>query len=201
MTTGGSRRELILQAMLRVVGRKGYAETAVADVIAEAETSRTTFYKNFENKEECFLAAYDLLVERILDAVGADCEERLPWPERVRVGLERIAELFAAEPELGRTAIVEVATAGSAARQRHWKAVARFTDFLADGERLAGDRELPGDIALMAVGGVSGLIFDHLAGGRAEELPELVPELLFVTLAPYLGPAAAAEEMRRVAGS
>ncbi|MFP5389836.1 MAG: TetR/AcrR family transcriptional regulator, partial [Thermoleophilia bacterium] len=40
-----SRRDLILAAMIRVVGSKGYKETSVADVIEEAGTSRTTFYK------------------------------------------------------------------------------------------------------------------------------------------------------------
>ena len=52
-----SRRDRILTAMIRVVGRKGYDATSVADVIAEADTSRTTFYKHFEDKHDCFLAA------------------------------------------------------------------------------------------------------------------------------------------------
>jgi AcrR family transcriptional regulator len=53
-----SRRDLILAAMIRVVGEKGYKQTSVADVIEKAGTSRTTFYKHFEDKHDCFLAAY-----------------------------------------------------------------------------------------------------------------------------------------------
>ena len=67
MAAPESRRELILEAMVRVVGRKGYKETSVADVIEEAETSRTTFYKHFEDKHDCFLAAYDMLVDRVFE--------------------------------------------------------------------------------------------------------------------------------------
>jgi hypothetical protein len=48
---------------------------------------------------------------------------------------------------------------------------------------------------------VSGLIFDELQASRAETLPGLFPDLLFAMLVPYLGPQAAAEEMRRAAGS
>ena len=199
MAGSETRRQLILEAMVRVVGRKGYKATSVADVIEEANVSRTTFYKHFEDKHECFLAAYDLVVERVLDAVVANCDAEQPWLERMRVGLTTVVELFALDPELARTAIVEVAAAGADARQRHWNAVARFTEFLADGEQLAGDRELPDNIALMAAGAVSGLIFDELLTGRAERLPELLPDLLFAMLVPYIGPSAATAEMRRAA--
>jgi AcrR family transcriptional regulator len=201
MATTESRRQLILEAMIRVVGRKGYKLTSVADVIEEAGTTRTTFYKHFDDKRDCFLAAYDLLVERVLGEVIANCDGQQPWLERVRSGLATIVELFALDPELARTAIVEVAAAGADARQRHWNAISRFTEFLEEGRDLAGGRELPDNIALMAAGAVSGLIFDELLTGRAERLPELLPDLLFAMLVPYIGPSAAAKEMRRAAAA
>lgn len=194
-----SRRQLLLEAMIRVVGAKGYKATSVADVIEEAGTSRTTFYKHFEDKQECFLAAYDMLVERVFAEVVADCDGEQPWLERVRSGLAKIVELFALDPQLARTAIVEVAAAGAEARRRHWDAVSRFTEFLEGGRELADGRELPENIALMAAGAVSGLIFDELLVGRADRLPELLPDLVFALLVPYIGPSAATEEMRKVA--
>lgn len=199
MASNETRHRDILEAMVRVVGRQGYKATSVADVIAEADVSRTTFYKHFEDKHECFLAAYDLAVKRILDEVVASCDDERPWLERVRTGLTTIVDLFALDPELARTAIVEVAAAGADARQRHWDAITRVTEFLVDGEELADGRELPENIALMAAGAVSGLIFEELLTGRAEGLPELLPDLLFALLVPYIGPGAATEEMRRAA--
>lgn len=199
MAGSETRRQLILEAMVRVVGRKGYKATSVADVIEEADVSRTTFYKHFDDKHECFLAAYDLVVERVLGEVIAKCDAGQPWLERMRVGLATVVEMFALDPELARTAIVEVAAAGADARQRHWDAVSRLTAYLAEGEELAGGRELPQNIGLMAAGAVSGLIFDELLTGRAERLPELLPDLLFAMLVPYIGPGAATEEMRRAA--
>jgi len=194
-----SRRELILSAMIRVVGRDGYKETSVADVIEEAGTSRTTFYKYFEDKHDCFLAAYDMLVEQVFAEVTSRCDGEQAWLQRVRTGLATIVELFALEPELARTAIVEVAVAGADARRRHWNAVARFTEYLEDGRELAGGRELPENISLMSAGAVSGLIFDELLAGRAAQLPAMLPDLLFAMLVPYIGPRAAADEMRRAA--
>lgn len=199
MAGSETRRQLILEAMVRVVGHQGYKATSVADVIAEADVSRTTFYKHFDDKHECFLAAYDMVTERVLDEVIANCNGEQTWLERVRIGLTTIVEMFALDPQLARTAIVEVAAAGADARQRHWDAITRFTEFLEDGEELAGGRELPDNIALMAAGAVSGLIFDELLTGRAERLPQLLPDLLFALLVPYIGPGAATEEMRRAA--
>lgn len=194
-----TRRQAILEAMVRVVGRKGYKPTSVADVIAEADVSRTTFYKHFEDKRECFLAAYDMLTERVLAEVMERCDAGLPWVERVQAGLATLVDMFALDPELARTAIVEVSAAGADARQRHWDAISRFTEFLEDGEELADGRELPENIALMAAGAVSGLIFDELLTGRAERLPQMLPDLVFALLVPYIGPGAAAEEMRKAA--
>jgi AcrR family transcriptional regulator len=196
-----SRRDLILAAMIRVVGSKGYKETSVADVIEETPTSRTTFYKYFDDKHDCFLAAYDMLVEQVFAEVVANCDGSQPWLERVETGLSTIVELFALDPKLARTAVVEVAAAGADARQRHWNAVSRFTAYLEDGRELSDGLELPENISLMSAGAVSGLIFDELLAGRAAQLQAMLPDLLFAMLVPYIGPRAAAEEMRRVAAA
>ena len=187
--------------MIRVVGAKGYKETAVADVIEEAQTSRTTFYKYFEDKHDCFLAAYEMLVEQVFGEVVAKCDGTEPWMSRMTTGLTTIVDRFAIDPQLARTAVVEVAAAGADARQLHWDAVARFTQYLEGGRELSNGRELPENISLMSAGAVSGLIFDELLAGRAAQLPAMLPDLLFAMLVPYIGPRAAAEEMRRVAAA
>jgi hypothetical protein len=43
------------------------------------------------------------------------------------------------------------------------------------------------------------MIFDEVRAGRGPELRQLLPDLLFAVLMPYLGPEAAEDEMRRVA--
>lgn len=190
-------RQLILEAMIKVVGRQGYKDTSVADVILEANTSRTTFYKYFDDKHACFLAAYPIVVERVLGALTAECDPEVAWVDRVRDGLGRVVDLFARDPELARTAIVEVAGAGAEARAMHYEMLERASEHLVEGEKLASGRELPPNLALMAAGSVSGLIFEELVAGRAKRLPQRLPELLFALLVPYLGPTEATSEMRR----
>ena len=158
-------------------------------MIEEAGTSRTTFYKHFEDKHECFLAAYEMLVEQVFAEVVANCDGEQPWLERMtRRAWRTIVDLFAVDPALARTAVVEVAAAGADARRLHWNAIARFTEYLDGGRELAGGSELPENISLMSAGAVSGLIFDELLAGRAERLPSALPDLLFAMLVPYIGP-------------
>jgi AcrR family transcriptional regulator len=54
-----SQRQRILDAVLDVVGERGYAAATVAHITTAAGVSRTTFYEQFRNKEEAFLTAYD----------------------------------------------------------------------------------------------------------------------------------------------
>lgn len=188
-----SRRQPILEAMIRVAGEKGYRATSVADVVAAAGASRTTFYKHFDDKQDCFLAAFDLAAERILAETLSACPGERPWRERMHSGLEAIVALFARDPTLARTAIVEIAAAGAAGRRRHSIALGSFARLLEPDRELPRRAELPPNTALMAVSAVAGLIFDELQAGRAADLPARLPELEFALLVPFIGPRAAAE--------
>lgn len=195
VTDTESRRQSILEATIHVVGRQGYAGTSVADVIAEAGVSRTTFYNHFADRHECFRAAYPIAVGRVQAAVGGGCggEER-PWVERARAALEAVVELFAVDPELARTTLVEAAAAGGEPLARRQAALERMAQLLGTGDDVPRARELPPGTAQMAVGAVTGLLFDEIRAGRAGELPDRLPDLLFALLVPYLGPREAAAE-------
>lgn len=199
MASTESRRQLILGAMIRVVGAKGYRDASVNDIIEAADTSRTTFYKHFEGKHDCFLAAYEMLADRIFDELVAKCDGEQAWMVRMTNGLTMIVERFADDPALARTATVEVGAAGADARRLHLQTITRFTEYLDAGRELADGEALPENISLMSAGAVSGLIFDEVLAGRAEQLPDHLPDLLFAMLVPYVGPQAAAAEMRRAA--
>ncbi len=66
-----SQRQRILDAVLDVVGERGYAAATVADVTTAAGVSRTTFYEQFRNKQDAFLTAYDEFGERFLADLAA----------------------------------------------------------------------------------------------------------------------------------
>ncbi len=156
--------------MIRAVAAKGYAATTVGDVTKAAGVSRTTFYEMFEDKEACFLAAYDDMVDRLIRRVIAAYERQdSPWPQRARTGLAALLEALAAEPDLARLAFVDVGSAGPAAQRRYRAAVQRFAPLFDEGRDFApGGRSLPPNTSRMAIGGVTGLIARRAGRGTGK---------------------------------
>jgi AcrR family transcriptional regulator len=190
-----SQRDRLLDAAVTVVAEKGYGAMTVADLTKEAGVSRTTFYELFEDKEACFLAAYDAAADVLARRIAAAFETQEAWPDRVRAGLIVLLESLAGEPQVARLALVDVGSAGPRAQRRYRAALQRMTPFFDEGRDFApGGRRLPANTSRMVIGAVTGLVADEIEAGRAEGLPDLLPEILFATLVPYVGPAAAAKE-------
>ena len=61
-------------------------------------------------------------------------------------------------------------------------------------EDQAPQRDLPAITAEVLVGGIYEAIFRRIADGRVADLPALVPDLIELTLLPYVG----AEDARRL---
>jgi AcrR family transcriptional regulator len=195
-----SQRDRLLEAAVRVAAAKGYAATTIGDLTKQAGVSRTTFYELFEDKEACFLAAYDNAVETLVRRVVAAYESEQRWPERARAGLAALLEALAEEPALARLALVDVGSAGPVAQRRSRAAVQRLTPLFDEGRDFAASgRNLPPNTSRMAIGAVTGLISDELLAGRAEQLPGLLSDALFATLVPYIGPDAATREVGQLA--
>ena len=191
-----SQRERLLEAAIRVVSSKGYAATTVADLTRKAGISRTTFYAMFDDKEACFLAAYDGVVDALVRRISKAYDAEEGWPRRARAGLAALLEALAEEPDVARLALVDVGSAGPAAQRRYRGALQRLTPLFDEGRDFApGGRGLPANTSRMAIGAVAGLISDELAAGRAKQLSDLLSDVLFATLVPYIGPVAAAREV------
>jgi AcrR family transcriptional regulator len=194
-----SQRKRIHQAMIDVVAERGYPETRVVDVIGVAGVSRKTFYELFDSKEDCFLAAYDVLLGNLLADAGEGFEARpgAPWGERVEGALRALLEHLAEHPQEARFAIVEVLAAGPKALARRDAALRQFTGFLESG-RSETSVELPGLISLALAGGISELLYTEILHGAVSQLPSRLPDLMFWVTLPFLGPEAATAERERV---
>jgi AcrR family transcriptional regulator len=196
-----SDRERLLEAMVRVAAAKGYEAATIPDVAEFAGLSEAAFEAEFASKAECFLEAYDAVIDVLVAHVASAFEAAAaePWPERIAAGLRALVELLAAEADIARMAMVEVTAAGEEARERYRAALARFTPFLEEGRTYSGQGDaLPPDTARFAIGGATSMIFDEIRAGRGPELARLLPDVLFAVLMPYLGAEAAEDEMRRL---
>lgn len=194
-----SQRNRIHQAMIEVVSGRGYPETRVVDVIGVAGVSRKTFYEIFESKEDCFLAAYDMLLENLLaEATDAfESQTETPWAERVGATLEVLLVNLSGHPDEARFAIVEVLAAGPKALARRDSALRQFTGFLETG-RSESSVELPGITTLAVAGGINEILYSEILHGAGAGLPNRLPDLMFWVALPFLGAEAAADERERL---
>jgi AcrR family transcriptional regulator len=185
--------------MVKVVSERGYPGTRVIDVIGSVGVSRKTFYELFESKEDCFLAAYDALLGRLLSetADSFEADPAATWPERIAAALGTLLERLAGHPDEARFAVVEVLAAGPKALARRDAALRRFSDFL-DSCRTQASPELPAITSLSVVGGVNELLYSEILQSAAARLPNRLPDLMFWITLPYLGAPAANGERERV---
>jgi AcrR family transcriptional regulator len=171
----------------------------VVDVIGVAGVSRKTFYELFESKEDCFLAAYDVLLQNLLEEATDAYEPRgeSPWVERVSGALEALLEHLSRHPDEARFATVEVLAAGPKALARRDSALRQFSGFLEPG-RSETAVELPGITSLAIAGGVNELLYSEILHGAVARLPSRLPDLMFWVALPFLGAEAAAGERERL---
>lgn len=179
------QRERLLNAMAHVVAAVGYEETSVERVLVQAGVSRRTFYELFDDKEDCFVAAYDEAMRqalRIVKEAYLDCEA----PERrIEAALAAYLRFCADAPHLARMCVVEVFAAGPKARQRRAEAMDRLAGLMEHAlSELRGDDKLDRLAAQALVGGVHEVIYLPIDRGDTDALPGLAAEIVASQIAP-----------------
>ena len=189
----------MLAAMVEAVAERGYARVAVADVIERAGVSRKTFYEQFANKDDCFLAAYDATVDELLATIDEALDALAPdWLGAHRAAVNAYLEALAASPAFARAFLIEVLGAGPEAVNRREVVQHRFAAQLEDVHRRARRDipqipEVPPYTFRAAVGAVTELVTAHVLEHGAQTLPELADAVLDVQLAVLVGREAAGQ--------
>lgn len=191
------QRERLLAAMLRATAELGYRELSVQDVLDRAGVSRPTFYEHFENKEGCFLAAFDVAAARLRERLEAAAEEGETWRERLRPALAELLRFVVEEPDTAMTLIVDARAACPPALLRRDELLDRFASCLDTQVRAeAPAGEMPSAIAAAGiVGGVEALLYSRINRGETDGIESLLPSLMYFAVLPYEGQAVASEEL------
>lgn len=177
-----TQRERLLHGMATTVTRRGYAATPVSEVLKAAGVSRRTFYEQFADKEDCFLAAYDAIVALCTDRLVAAYHAGERWEDGIALAYDALLGTLAAEPEFAHLGVVDVLAAGPRALARREAALRRFARFIDFTRERAEEVVRPPTLVGQAiVGGIHELVYSQLVRGRADELPQLTDELLHYT--------------------
>src|SRR6478672_11040851 len=196
------QRERLLAAMLRATAELGYREVSVQDVLDRAGVSRPTFYEHFENKEACFLAAFDNAAARLRKRLEAAADEGEDWRRRLRLSLEELLRFVAEDPDAAMSLIVDARAACPPALERRDALLDHFASCLDSMVRAEADpANAPSAIAAAGiVGGIEALLYARLNRGEADDGGALLPSLMYFAVLPYEGHEVASEELAVAVG-
>jgi len=195
------QRARIHAAMVECVAREGYAATSVKGVITLAGVSRRTFYEQFANREDCFLATFDLIASRGARRIREACRDsRSDLPGELLAALAAFAQTAAADRNGSALVILHAARAGRSALAR-----ARSLCDLGARELVRSFARYDGPAALAApsaravTGGLGAAAAECLSGARAVG-DEGLQRALADWLLPFAEPATGAAAERLAVG-
>jgi AcrR family transcriptional regulator len=179
--------------MVACCAEKTYAGTTIADLVSRGSVSRATFYKLFNDKRDCFDAAVTLSIDRLaatLAAASSGCDSPA---EATRRGTVAGLAMLAAEPELVLLLAGDVLAVDPGLVDRYSRMVVPALEAM---WAAAGAPRRKHSSPGLAFGRAQLLVFHEVAAGRAERLPELVPDIVYLAIAPFAGHDAALRQAR-----
>jgi AcrR family transcriptional regulator len=195
---GDIQRARIIAAMSELVRERGAGGVAVAHVVSRSGVSRRTFYELFDDREDCFLAAFDRAVARagelVLPAYRAEGE----WRERLAAALEAALRFLDAEPDNAYLCVVGALGAGDQALERRARVVRSLVVAVHEGGRDVSPPRPDRLVAEGIVGAVLAIVHTRLLGDKPRALLGLLNPLMAMIVLPYLGAGAAARELERL---
>jgi AcrR family transcriptional regulator len=183
-----NQRERMLLATAELVAERGYQKTTIELIAKTARVALSTFYEQFSSKEECFLAAFDESIAAASEVFGELLDPEQEWAEQISAAIEIFLEMVVKEPPRARLCIVESQAAGGAALARYQAMLEAVAPKLREGrEHNPRSSRLPDGLEVAIVGGLTWLVHQRLVADRDGEIKALLPEMLQVTLTPYVG--------------
>jgi AcrR family transcriptional regulator len=202
-TVAAHQRERLFKAMVEAVYEQGFVATTISDLVSRAGISRRSFYEHFNNKEECLLATYDTVVERLTRRLVKATSAAEDWPGQLEAFLRALFEAAGDRPDAARLVCVEMGAAGPVGVQRWAQGAALMQRFLVEGfERAPGPGTIPEPVARAIVGALRRILYSRVRNERSSrslkaELLQLLPDFLGWIALYYPSPAEIPSRPRR----
>ncbi len=189
-------RQAIAAAMIELVAEQGYKATTVKQLLERAGVQRAEFRRLFSGKRACFLEVYEEMSERFGRHVFAAFESEEEWRDGLRAAAYAAARWIGGHPLETRYAVIEMVAAGEFAQAHRETTLRGFVDLIDAGrEQLDKPDSVSPAMADGVVGGILGILTKSLRRGARVRAEDIVPDLMFVAVRPYLGHEAAREEL------
>jgi AcrR family transcriptional regulator len=189
--------------MASLCAEQGYAAATIGKIVKGAGVSRATFYEIFRDKEDCFVATMEEGLRRltgaVMPAVFGPSESMV---DKVREVVAALLNYLASDPDYSITAMVEAPAGGERAFERYSAGTQIITSLLDQARTIPSTRgRLPSTTARSVLGAGESLIAGEMMSGRIDRVPQLIPDLVYLALVPYVGQEEALRQMALAARS
>ncbi len=83
MRKGEKRKQELLEIAYRLFITKGYENTSVDEIIAEAGIAKGTYYYYFESKEQTLEEVIGMMIDKEIEAAGSILDVSVPVPQKI----------------------------------------------------------------------------------------------------------------------
>src|SRR3984957_2466250 len=188
-----NQRERIFDAVANLTAAKGYPALSLEEIVSEAAISLQTFYEHFENKEEAFVATFEMGHAKATAAINRSLDLKLSWAQNVRLGLNALLEFLASEPAIARLACVDILIAYPHVSGRVNEANFSYIELLDIGPTDTYPNMPPPVMREASVGGIFELLHEYILHGRTQRVPELIDYVMYIVITPFAGREIAAQ--------
>jgi TetR/AcrR family fatty acid metabolism transcriptional regulator len=119
-------RERILDAAMNIFSAKGFHDTKLDEIVAEANTSKGSIYFHFPNKEKLFIALVDQFADLIERRVNEAIEQETQGMKRVQVALEAVLDTFSKYRRPAKLLLVQAVGLGTVFEKKRLEVNDRF---------------------------------------------------------------------------
>ncbi|HWW67437.1 MAG TPA: TetR/AcrR family transcriptional regulator [Solirubrobacterales bacterium] len=189
-------RERICEAMIDLVLERGYEGTSVEMVLERAGVSLEDFESHFAGKAECAGQILDWWSDEYLRQVWTAYQSHGAWRDRLRAAGYASARVFERHPREVRFCLVEMTRAGNVHQAKVELSVRSTVDMIDAGRQELDDPDsISRSVAEWVAGSFMEMAMKRLSETTELQVRELVPQLMYTAVRPYLGAEVAAEEL------
>jgi len=195
--TSGQPEQRLREALLDLCAERGYAGLELAELLRRASVEEEDFLARHSDLDAYFGVVLGEIYGDFFACAREAVEGKEGWRDRMRATGYALLRFLRRDERVARFAAVDAQEAGEPAQRRFLETFNRLVDLIDEGSAEASGPASPSRATAIGVGGVMfARIQEAVAEGELELGEAELPELMYAAVFPYLGPEAAAEELR-----
>lgn len=187
----------IRAALISLVVERGYPAITLQDLLDRAQVEPATFYHYHQNLDQCFTEIWEEIKDEIVERTAVAFLSAPNWRDGMRAAAWALCRWLQEDHGRAQIFMIELNFANEIVLASRDVVLHNYAELIHLGNEERQQSSLPRVLADGVIGSIWERISTTVNAGDFEALPDLVPQMMYVTVMPYLGVEAAEEELRR----